>query len=589
MERTRLMAASLPSGQPLDIEKNKQAALRRMDKARRQRIKLLALPELCLTGCTAGDLAAHPFVLTACQSALNELAGHSHGLCVALGLPIMLNNRVFNAAAVCENGRIKALALKNTLSPAERRVFAPGGAAGAESGFPCPVFGQGSGSVTLEGGEALTVRFLEDAQPSDAPLTVLMGAEPSLAGGLAARRQRIGRLSGAGVCLWANAGQNESTTDLVFDGQAVIAAQGGVLAESAPFDGACALWDGASAPLFPFASPPPNDPMMPYAPKDAQSRALWCREALEICARALAVRLGRIRAKGAALGLSGGLDSAMALLTALRAFNIAGLPKESLFAVSLPAFGSGARTRGNAAALLTALGLENREIDITRSVSLHFEDIAHPGTLHDAAFENAQARERTQVLMDIANTLGGLMIGTGDMSELALGFTTFGGDHMSMYGVNAGLYKTALRLIIAQYADDTDSAALSSALRAILDTPISPELLPSGENEMAQKTEDILGPYALNDFFLHCFLKDRLAPDEILSRALDAFRGRYAREEILRRMRGFFARFFAGQFKRSCMPDGPMALGLSLSPRGGLSMPSDASPALWLNAVGALA
>lgn len=588
MEKTRLMAASLPLGQPLDIEKNKQAALRRMDEARRQHIKLLALPELCLTGCTAGDLIAHPVVLAACQSAFNEIAERSHGLCVALGLPLLLNGRVFNAAAVCENGRTKALVLKNTLSPAERRVFAPGNMLGTESGLSCPVFIQGSGSLTLEGGETLTVRFLEDGQPSNAPLTVLMDAAPSLAGGLAARRERIGRLAGAGVCLWANAGQNESTTDLVFDGQTVIAAQGGVLAESAPFDGASALWDGAGAPLFPIDAPPPSDPMMPYAPRDAQSRALWCREALEICARALAVRLERIHAKGATLGLSGGLDSAMALLTALRAFHIAGLPKESLFAVSLPTFGSGARTRGNAAALLTALGLENREIDITRSVSLHFKDIAHPDTLHDAAFENAQARERTQVLMDIANTLNGLMIGTGDMSELALGFTTFGGDHMSMYGVNAGLYKTALRLIIAQYADDTDNAALSAALRAILDTPISPELLPSRENDISQKTEDIVGPYILNDFFLHCFLKDRLAPEEMLSKALHAFRGQYERAEMLKRMRGFFARFFASQFKRSCMPDGPMALGLSLSPRGGLSMPSDASSALWLNAMDAL-
>lgn len=587
MERTHWMAASLPYGQPLDIETNRQAVIARMDEARAGNAALLVLPELCLTGCTAGDLAAQPLVLSACQTALRGIVQASEGLAVVLGLPVLRESRVFNAAAVCENGHLKALIFKHTLSSGERRIFTPGGEARGDAGFPCPVFAQGVGAVTLNGGETLTVRFLEDGQPSGSAVSALMHTEPAMAGGAAQRRRRVQNMAGAGVCLWANAGQNESTTDLMFDGQAIIANGFGVLSESAPFDNAFALWDGTAAPV-PAETMWVSDPMMPYAPEDPSARALWCREAMEICARALAVRMQRIHAGGATLGLSGGLDSAMALLTALRAFEIMGLPKENLFAVTLPAFGSGTRTRGNADALLSSLDLQNRQIDITRSVSLHFKDIGHAETLHDAAFENAQARERTQVLMDMANSLSGLMIGTGDMSELALGFTTFGGDHMSMYGVNGGLYKTALRLIIAQYAKDTDNAELASALNGILDTPVSPELLPSEENEISQRTEDIVGPYVLNDFFLHHFLVNKLTPEEMLDAALAAFQKQYARAEILRRMRGFFRRFFASQFKRSCMPDGPMALGVSLSPRGGLSMPSDAVPALWLAAIDAL-
>lgn len=587
MEKFPCMASSLPSGQPLDVETNTRAVLARIDEAQRKGATLLALPELCLTGCTAGDLMGFSPVPAACQRALMNIARRTEAMAVALGLPVQIGEKIFNAAALCENGTVKALVLKNALAPDERRIFSPGKEANEPHGFPCPVFREGMGRIRLTSGATLTLRFLENGQPADTDRTVLMHALPSKAGFKAHRRRLIGNVAGRGVCLWANAGANESTTDLVFDGQAIIAQADGVLNESTPFDFQAALWDGASVPA-PFDSPPEADPMMPYAPLDQEDRARWCHEAQEICARSLATRLERIRAKGATLGLSGGLDSAMALLTALRAFEIAGLPKESLFAVTLPAFGSGARTRGNAEALLSALGLPLRTIDISRSVLQHFKDIGHREDLLDATFENAQARERTQVLMDKANSLGGLMIGTGDMSELALGFTTFGGDHMSMYSVNAGLYKTALRLIIAQIANDTKNQALSCALLSILDTPVSPELLPSSKAELSQKTEEIVGPYLLNDFFLHHVLLGNASPSHLLEEAQSAFAGRYGQKEIIDRMRGFFSRFFAAQFKRSCMPDGPQVLSVSLSPRGGLHMPSDAACALWHSAIDAL-
>lgn len=585
MENRRMAAAALHAGQPLDVGRNAAAVLLCIKEGRTAGAALLALPEMCLAGCTAGDLAAHPTVTDACERALQRIAAQTAGMAVVLGLPIRRAGCTYNAAALLEDGRLKALVLKRALSPAERRVFSPGEQADTAA-FPCSVYA-GAGRIELRDGTALCVRFYHEQPSAPAPVTALMRALPAVAGDGDARRLAACQAAGDGVLLWANAGLSESTTDLVFDGQAVIACKAGVLAESAPFADALALWDGVSAPA-PLPAPSPFDRAMPYAPLGAEARARWCREAREICARALAVRLERIHAKGATLGLSGGLDSAMALLTALRAFEIAGLPKDSLFAVTLPAFGSGARTRGNAAALFAALGLQDRSIDLTGSVSLHLEDIGHPGNLHDAAFENAQARERTQVLMDKANSLGGLMIGTGDLSELALGFTTFGGDHLSMYGVNAGLYKTALRLIVADCAAETVSGALAAALRAILDTPISPELLPPSGQDMPQKTEDILGPYVLNDFFLHHLLSGFATPEDLLYKALDAFGGRFTRAEVLSRMRAFFVRFFASQFKRSCMPDGPMALGVSLSPRGGFDMPSDAPPALFLDAIGAL-
>ncbi|MGI6695059.1 MAG: NAD(+) synthase [Christensenellales bacterium] len=575
MDNLRVMASSLAGGRPGDVAANARAALARVEEARAAGAELLVLPELCLCGVSCGDLLGQPLLLDACREAALKIAQASMGLAVVVGLPVALGQGVYNAALLAYDGAVQGLVLKQKLSWREHRVFAPGNEAGVSEGWHCPVYAGEEGHFTLPGGQRLHLCFMEDkTKTSSSGALALMGALPARAGGGYTRMKVINDKAAGGLCAWANAGIYESTTDQVYDGQALVIMGGRMLGETAQIDLSSIPWQ--------------PDPTMPYAPGEDAARAVWCREALEIVAHGLARRMVRIGAKGASLGLSGGLDSAMALLVALRAFEISGLDKQNLFAVSLPAFGTSRRTRSNARALLAACGLPEREIDITASVARHLKDIGHLEGRQDAVFENAQARERTQVLMDMANQIGGLMIGPGDMSELALGFTTYGGDHMSMYGVNAGLYKTAIRLIVAQAARDADNTALARVLNDILDTPISPELIPGEDGGIRQKTEDILGPYVLNDFFLHHFLTDRLSPLQLLAKARAAFKDVYAHQEILSCMRSFFGRFFASQFKRSCLPDGPQVLGLSLSPRGGLDMPSDASAALWISAIDTL-
>ncbi len=572
MDNLRIMASSLQEGRPGDVATNTRAALTQVEKARAQGAELLVLPELCLCGVSCGDLLRQPLLLNACREAAVEIAGAATGLAVIFGLPVSFSKKVYNAGLLAFGGKIQGIVLKQNLSWRERRVFSPGNEAKAIEGIPFPIYTGEEGYFTLPDGKRLQLCFMKDKiNSSSLDVLALLGALPARAGGGHERLQMIKSKAAGGLCAWANAGINESTTDLVYDGQALVVSGDKVLSETAHI----ALSD------FPWQP----DPAMPYAPKEKDARAIWCREALEIASHGLARRMERIGAKGITLGLSGGLDSAMALLTALRAFEINGLSKQNLFAVSLPAFGTGKRTRKNAQRLLLACELPEREIDITASVARHLKDIGHPEGKHDAVFENAQARERTQVLMDISNQRGGLMIGPGDMSELALGFTTYGGDHMSMYGVNAGLYKTAIRLIVKEFAHHTDNPALSQVLLDVLDTPISPELIPGDNGTIGQKTEDILGPYVLNDFFLHFFLTNKPSPQELLKKAQMAFGDTYSRQEVLCRMRGFFGRFFASQFKRNCLPDGPKVLGLSLSPRGGLDMPSDASAALWIDAI----
>jgi NAD+ synthase (glutamine-hydrolysing) len=408
----------------------------------------------------------------------------------------------------------------------------------------------------------------------------------ALAGGSARKeRQALKAARSGGLCVCVSGGYNESSTDWVTDGLALIASPDGRLARGRPFAFEAALCpEGLRPRVFSELDERP-DPIHPYAPPAGPQRAAWCREAVEICAHALRLRMERAGAATALIGLSGGLDSAMALVTACRAFDMMGRDKSrGILAYALPGFGSGERTRGNARRLSEALGVPLEEIDIRAAVSRHLEDISHDGR-NDAAYENAQARERTQILMDLANMHGGLMLGPGDLSELALGFTTYGGDHLSMYCLNSGLYKSAIRLILKQLAEDSKGLPLEVALLSILDTPVSPELLPAEQGEISQKTEDIVGPYELNDFYLHHFLQGRSSPETLFSLAISAFGEKYGGKELLARMESLFRRFFAAQFKRSCLPDGPMVLGVSLSPRGGWQMPSDASAALWLKEV----
>ena len=320
----------------------------------------------------------------------------------------------------------------------------------------------------------------------------------------------------------------------------------------------------------------------PFVPKDPAQRSRRCEEILSIQAMGLKKRLEHTGCRNAVLGLSGGLDSTLALLVTVRAFDMLEIPRERICCVTMPCFGTTDRTYTNACAMARQVGASLREVNIRRSVSCHFEDIGQDPEVHDVTYENGQARERTQVLMDIANQVGGLVVGTGDMSELALGWATYNGDHMSMYGVNASVPKTLVRHLVRYYADTCGDGALSGVLYDVLDTPVSPELLPPKDGEIAQKTEDLVGPYELHDFFLYHILRFGYAPSKIYRMALQAFEEQYDGNTILQLLKTFYRRFFSQQFKRSCLPDGPKVGSSALSPRGDLRMPGDAVNRLWM-------
>ncbi len=600
------MACAPLFGAPGDITGNSEAILCRVRKARQAGSRLLLLPELCLSGGTCGEMFRHAALLDACGEASGKIAAACGEMLCVFGLPLRSGKQVLNAAAIALNGSIIGFAVKQNLSPLERLYFtseAPPSVRWQGKDIPCAT------SQTVPVADAdhadAVVRFYDDlpllmnvALPKDRPVILLCPAlHPYLAGRRDEVMAEIAAMTGNGhAIVYASGGANESTTDQVFAGVSVIARQGEVLDASQPFSA-----DAASA-SFPAEGLSPSgdrlawperavrtrDKTMPYAPPAGREREAWCGECVEIAARGLATRMARIHAGAAVLGVSGGLDSALALIVTKRAFDILKLDSSGIHACSLPALGTSEKTGRNALRLIQSLGLSPRVIDLKESVLHHFKDIGHDAQDYSVVYENAQARERTQVLMDLANHYGGLMVGTGDLSEIALGFATFGGDHLSMYGVNAGLYKSAIRLIIRQTAQNAGPGALRDVLTDILDTPISPELLPGTEGGIRQQTENILGPYLLNDFLLHHFLTAQACPETLLRLAGNAFGSEYGKSEIISRMRAFFTRFFSSQFKRGCMPDGPQVLEVSLSPRGHFLLPSDASAEIWLKGIGRL-
>ena len=323
----------------------------------------------------------------------------------------------------------------------------------------------------------------------------------------------------------------------------------------------------------------------PFVPSDEAARAHICDEILTIQAMGLKKRLSHTNAKSAVVGISGGLDSTLALLVTAKAFDMLGRDKKEIIAVTMPCFGTTDRTYNNACEMTRQTGATLIEVPIGEAVNVHFRDIGHDPDVHDVTYENAQARERTQVLMDIANREAGMVIGTGDMSELALGWATYNGDHMSMYGVNASVPKTLVRHLVQHAADTTENESLRQVLYDVLDTPVSPELLPPKDGDIAQKTEDLVGPYELHDFYLYYMLRFGFSPEKIFTLAVNAFAGVYEKETILKWLKIFYRRFFSQQFKRSCLPDGPKVGSVALSPRGDWRMPSDACAALWLKRV----
>ena len=628
-------AAFSPALRVADCDYNADQIIAAMRQAAGQGVQLLCLPELCLTGYTCSDLFLQQTLYQGAEAALARILAESRScpLVVLVGLPVCQGGKLYNCAAVVAGGRLLGLVPKRHLPNYgefyEHRHFAPGPrqpVAVTVAGQPTRM-GTDQLFVCAEMPElVLGVEICEDlwapVPPScahalaGATLVCNLSASDETVGKAAYRRELVAGQSGRLLCgyVYADAGHGESTTDMTFAGHDLIAENGALLAEAAPFGPGRAVTeldlgrlvqervrsttfvpDSAGYETVPFHLQPveltltrPFSPT-PFVPADDAARAERCELILRIQAEGLAKRLEHTRAACAVLGISGGLDSCLALLAAVRACRVLGRSPRDIVAITMPCFGTTRRTRSNAELLCEALGVQFVEINIAETVKSHFADIGQQLTDYDVTFENGQARVRTLELMDYANKHGGLVVGTGDLSELALGWATYNGDHMSMYGVNAGVPKTLVRHIVRYVADSCGDEALQKVLLDILDTPVSPELLPAAEDgTIAQQTEQLVGPYELHDFYLYYVLRLGFGPAKIYHIAKAAFAGRYEPKVLLYWLRSFYRRFFAQQFKRSCLPDGPKVGSVTLSPRGDWRMPSDACSALWLAEVDAL-
>ena len=630
------VAAGTPKIRVADCRYNAEQIFTLMRQADKQGVKVLALPELCLTGYTCGDLFFQDTLLRGAEEGLQTILDATKNLdmIAAVGLPVRdkWDNKLYNCATVIQKGEILSLVPKTYLPNYgefyEQRWFTPSGGVGGVDHM-VQLCGQDvsmncSGLFACEELPELVigVEICEDLWAPNPPSVALAQAGATIILNLSASNETVGKAayrrslvtgqSGRLVCgyVYADAGEGESTTDLVFAGHNMIAENGALLTERrfatgltiseidvkklvaerrrmntyAPAANAPEIWrmyfsmDLTSTRLTRPVSP------TPFVPEDDADRAERCNEILGIAALGLKKRLEHTHAKTAVVGLSGGLDSTLAVLITALAMGMLGRPTEEIIAVTMPCFGTTDRTKSNAVLLAERLGCTLRTIDIGPAVKRHFDDIGQSMDNHDVTFENGQARERTQVLMDIANQTGGLVIGTGDLSELALGWCTYNGDHMSNYAVNAGIPKTLVRHLVSFISDDKEAEdpQLSGVLADILDTPVSPELLPAIEGKIAQKTEDLVGPYELHDFYLYYAIRWGFGPRKVLRLAEAAFGKRYDRATLLKWLRNFYRRFFSQQFKRSCLPDGPKVGSVALSPRGDWRMPSDAVNSLWM-------
>ena len=632
------VAAGTPKIRVADCAHNGEQIITLMRQAVDRGVKVLTLPELCLTGYTCGDLFLQDTLLRGAEEALACVLTETAGLdlVAALGLPVRnpWDNKLYNCAAVIQKGEILALIPKTHIPNYGEFYEARWFATGKDVDVTVELCGQQvwmSPNCVLAcetmPGLVLGVEICEDlwaAQPpsgtlarSGVTLILNLSASDEVAGKAAYRRDLVRGQSGRLVCgyVYADAGAGESSTDLVFAGHNMVAENGTLLAETrfntgltiSEIDVDRLVYERRRMNTF---TPPDTTPMerahalgvsrisfsleasdteltrsvspSPFVPQGERDRAERCDEILRVAALGLKQRLEHTRAACAVIGLSGGLDSTLAILITAMAFDLLGRDHREILAVTMPCFGTTARTRSNAEILAEELGTSFREVNIGEAVRRHFADIGQSMDDHSVTFENAQARERTQVLMDLANQRGGLVIGTGDLSELALGWATYNGDHMSMYGVNASIPKTLVRHLVAFVADDK-GGRLARVLQDILDTPVSPELLPPKDGQIAQKTEDLVGPYELHDFFLYYAVRWGFSPRKVFRLALYALGDRYDRDILLRWLENFYRRFFAQQFKRSCLPDGPKVGTLTLSPRGDWRMPSDAAAGLWLS------
>ena len=621
------VACGTPKLRLADCDYNAEQTFTLMRKAEKAGAKVLVLPELGLTGYTCGDLFYQDALLRGAEQALATVLEATRNLEVvtAVGLPLRVNNKLYNCAAIIQKGTVLGVVPKTHLPNYsefyEKRQFA----AAPEENGTVTLFGKsvpfGNKLVfrcSTMPDLALGFEICEDMWAPCSPAVDLTAAGATVVGNLSAsndiigkdsyRRQLVTMQSAKLVCgyVYTSCGEGESSSDVVFGAHQMIAENGTLLAErrfdggllvsevdvqklcyerrrTQMFDQAPAVWEVPFAltvsptKLTRYVAP------QPFVPEGKEDRDARCREILLIASLGLKQRLEHTGAKTAVVGLSGGLDSTLAVLITGLAMKMLDRPMTDIVAVTMPCFGTTDRTRNNAVILAEQMGATLRTVDISNSVRSHFKDIGHDMEDHSVTFENGQARERTQVLMDIANQSGGIVIGTGDLSELALGWCTYNGDHMSMYAVNCSIPKTLVRHLVGYLARDNakKDEALHDVLEDILDTPVSPELLPAVQGQISQKTEDLVGPYELHDFFLYYMLRWGFSPAKIYRLAVYALGKQYSREVILKWLKTFYRRFFSQQFKRNCVPDGPKVGSVALSPRGDWRMPSDAKMNLW--------
>ncbi len=616
-----------------DVKKNAEAICVLMEQADARDVDVLLFPELCLTGYTCGDLFYQDVLHKGVEENLKRILASSRrhpALTSIIGLPVRLGMGIVNCAAVISDGCLRGLVSKTYLQDSagcnESRWFTT-----AEEGTIVVLAGQevtlGTDLLYRVGETTVGIEIGADLSAPVAPslLQAMNGAEvilnPAASAEQAGNREKRAAMVCAqstrccAVYAYASAGYTESTMDLVYSGHSIIAENGRILAQNARvadsgylmvqdcdlgriraerrkntlFRNCAQRYAGgmlaelgvleelrSDGSLYPLKK-------LPFIPDSREERLRYCSDVFQLQVTGLKRRLQSIGNVNAVIGISGGLDSTLALLVAVEAMRQLGRPAGDVYGVTMPCFGTSDRTYNNSWELMRTLGIHAKEISIRNAVSLHFEDIGHDSSLHNGTYENAQARERTQILMDYASVVGGIVIGTGDLSELALGWCTYNGDHMSMYGVNASVPKTLIRWMIEAIAEQEAFAASREVLRDILDTPISPVLLPpDAQGKVSQETEDLVGPYALHDFFLYHVLSYGFAPKKIYALACRAFEGDFDNATIKKWLKSFYRRFFTQQFKRNCAPDGVKACVLGLGPRGDWNMPSDAGAALWL-------
>ncbi len=638
------IACAVPAVKVGDVKKNTQDICDFMGKADAENVDVLLFPELSMTGYTCGDLFCQDTLWNAVKAGLKTIVEQSAsypGLHTVVGLPVRCEHKLFNCAAFISGGKLNGIVPKTYLSGAEGRWFAPGSDLGeVHAGWDdldFETFGNYSFGTDvlfrIGEGTMVGIEICEDlfAPVPPSSFLALNGAEVILnpaasyetVGKRKQRQALVQHQSAACKCIYAfvSAGWSESTSDMVFSGHSLIGENGRILAEnenyldkdymviqdcdlgrvradrrrdgtirtsSAQFSGRYMVEYCAGNPLRSDGSKYPLK-KLPFIPSTREDRMSRCNEIFQMQVTGLKHRLTSIGNANAVIGISGGLDSTLALLVAVEAMRQMGRPASDVYGVTMPCFGTSDRTYNNAWELMRTLGISCKEIIIKDAVSQHFADIGHDPSVHNATYENAQARERTQILMDYASIVGGIVVGTGDLSELALGWCTYNGDHMSMYSVNGTIPKTLMRWMIDAISETESFAASRAVLQDVLDTPISPELLPpDAEGKISQQTEDLVGPYALHDFFLFNVLRYGFTPEKICAMACRAFAADFDAETIKKWLKNFYRRFFTQQFKRNCMPDGVKVGTVGLGPRGDWSMPSDASSRVWLEEAEAL-